>query len=479
MSAAINKIQFKALPSEWVLSFCYLFSLSLTGLGLWFFFAISLFLLIDSFLKKREEFLVQFFILVNYSAFIGNDQFPYFSYMVLFISVVLLIIYRYSKVIRIINWTILVYFIGIVFISTLSSEPLFSQLKLMRVYFGIISYIIPVVLLKESNVSFMEIGRILILYTLLISFFAVVDGFILNGFFFLPNSYLNGEQGVSTWNHLYIAPFSTRFPRIYPHALYLMFVSVYFIARYYRLNIFYWVILLLTIAACRTMSFYAGVVVLYLFALPNRRIVYRGLILVAIVGMILYYVDKNYGGFLRIASTVEQFNGISEAVETEDIERMAEFGSSRVAQAYPKMEMLISEGKLWRGFGFIDFSKVSMNLLMKNMLYLDQSEGSSVEMPSQVEITQIQTILEVGLGGLIFQALIYIFICMVLHRFRYEWQMFAGCLIGVSISGLGGFVGLTTSYVLWVGLALGISLLHRCPKEQSSEIKVTTEITAK
>ena len=77
-------------------------------------------------------------------------------------------------------------------------------------------------------------------------------------------------------------------------------------------------------------------------------------------GTVLYFIDGSMAYVnddyrtiapIRLYSSVNQISEVAEAIDDEDI---AEFGSGRIAQVIPKLELLYNLGYQRRGFGFLD-----------------------------------------------------------------------------------------------------------------------------
>lgn len=470
---------FQADLTEWSLSAIFLLSLSLIGLGLWPFWLVTILIMVNRYVKKREEFIVQLFILATYSGFLNVTQFPVkFTDILIVISVFLFFDNWKNKIVRILAIGCAVYVLGIISIALLSREPMSVQIRMMRYYFVIITFIIPFALLKNRNGSLEKTGRFLIIYSLVICLFYTIDCFVLDGYVLIPNLPINGVIGLSKWYDPYWAPLSFLFPRQMPQGLYILLVSSFFAGKYFRFRTLYWIVIILALIACRTMTVTFGILVVYIFSLGNHKQVYRYLRISLLAVIVIYFIDASTGKYLRVASTVEQFTELKKSIDSNDIEKIAEFGSGRLAQIYPKMELLINRGNLCTGFGFIHPQESSaIELLAYNTLYTDQSKESSLETPAEVEVTQVQTILNIGLLGLFFQTVFYIFLILYIRKVCSEWKLFTLVVIGASIAGLGGFVGLTTLYSAWVGLALGLTVLtFNKTSENSTSIDEITKI---
>lgn len=469
-----KKMEFSASTGQWSRSIVFLFSLSLTGLGLWPFLLVTAIMMLHSYFKEPREFIVQLFVFSTYSGFIGSDQLPVkLSDLMMIASIGLLLFGKLNQKIRPLLVAFLLYVVGVFLLAMTSMESMMVQIKMMRYYFVIITFIIPLFLLRSDRDGLLGCGHYLVVYSLVICGFYIIDGFILNGFVMLPNTYL--EEGVSRWNNLWVDPLTTYFPRKYPPGLFILIPTAYYISRYFRLNLFQWLLIIGAMAASRTMTFLAAFLVVLIFSMSDRHKIRRNVVGLSVGLVIVYLVDLCGGGFLRFSSTVNQFFDLKEAVESGDVEMISEFGSGRLAQALPKMELLLERNRLWTGFGFIHPSESFLTeLILKNPFYPDQSVHSSVEMPAEVEITQVQTVLNIGLIGLLLQMLFYSFIAVYLYRSNMKWQFYFAVLIGVSISGLGGFIGLTTAFTMWLGLALGLSMLHENDKDEEIYVERVT-----
>lgn len=468
-----QKEPFVATSREWVVGLAYLLSLTLIGLQFWPAIIVALLILFNHFKKNQEAFIVELFILCTYSGFIDQESLAIkLSDVLMGVSVLILFLRRFDKTVRMINIIILVYFVGVFFLASLSDEPMSVQIRTMRYYFCIITYIIPFVILRNVPSSFLNIGKYLILYSIIICTFYIIDGFVLKGHAFLPHT--PGAEN-SVWYNPDINLSLTRFPRIYPPGLYILIPAAYYMARYYKLPPILWLMIILAFAASRTMTFISGFIAVYVFAIPNRQLVMKYTKTIVIGAVLLYIVDANTGSFLRISSTVDQFLELKEAIETDDIEKISEFGSGRLAQILPKFDKLIGDGKLMTGFGFIHPQESNrVDLLIDNEYYKDISKSVTIEMPTAVEVTQAQTILNIGIIGLFFQIAIYVFLAVVISKRLKEWKFFVGVLIGVNVTGLGSMIGLITLHSLWLALALGLTLIPGC-KEPTSEISSIEE----
>lgn len=109
-------------------------------------------------------------------------------------------------------------------------------------------------------------------------------------------------------------------------------------------------------------------------------------------------------GKLRIVQLVEQFEVLK---NPDDPELLIKFGTGRMAQILPKIDHMLATGKQYTGFGFLHEDLTTNNeFVIINELYSDVTQ--SEETVARVEVTQIQTILDAGLIGLLIQTIYYL-----------------------------------------------------------------------
>ena len=455
------RIDFNASPSQWAWSIAYLLSLAMIGLKFYPGYPIAFFILADRFFRCREEFTVQLFFLATVSGMYSEISFPFkWCDIMLIGGIVAAVAFRYSRDVTRILLVTGAFIATVVLLALTSSEPMVVQIRLMRYYFLIIAFTIPLILFLTKRPDMDMLMQYIVIYSIAMSAFYFIDGFILCGDVLVPcTPTAGGTPHNSVWNDLFWAPFTTFFPRKWPAGLFIWIIGAWIVATRYRLQTKWWILIILGAISCRTMTFLAGVVVVYLIGLSSR-IKLRKYLLPGIIGLIsLYYIDSSTGSFLRIASTVDQFSDAKKAIESNDIAAVADFGSGRMAQAIPKLLMLFEQDKMMTGFGFIHPSQsaINTNLLYQNEFYHDQSADNSLEMPTVVEITQIQTILQIGIVGLIVQTAFFLIIYLIIRSYSLS-GLYLAVIIGVSITGLGGFIGFIFPASLWVALALALTI---------------------
>lgn len=165
--------------------------------------------------------------------------------------------------------------------------------------------------------------------------------------------------------------------------------------------------------------------------------------------------------FFRIKSSIEQIQAVREAQDDEDI---AEFGSGRIAEALPKLEMVNHYNRNWTGLGFIHPQlTTNTKYIINNEYYKDQSENE--EAATGIEIEFLQVYITVGYLGLIAYFLFFGSTYAMIRKYRYS-RYYLSVLIIVFWFSLGGFTGFTMSHgQIILGLAFAATLLAQRQKE--------------
>lgn len=435
--------RFLASWRQYVSAGIYLFALSLYGLDFYPAILLIFFLLIDSWNSNRVEFVLRFTLLAGCYGFTAPDRgFPVKpSDVALMLSFIAFLFYRKRGVVMKITVAIALYIFFILGLAMLSDESMLIQILQIRNYLSIIYLFFVLYVWADYEFDIKILWHLAIVYSLVVCCFYIIDGFILSGYAFIPNTVIFSDD-TSYFYDLNWAPFSLRFPRKYPPGLYLMALAVYPVARYERLSVWQWVIVFLALFACRTMTFIAALVVTYIVSAGLTRRFIRYCLLAIICLPLFFIADRLSGNHLRIASTVDQFVNFTmpeEQIDGEQVEGLVTFGSGRLEQIIPKIYHQIESGKLLTGFGFLHPQKTTASqFIIDNPLYSDIA--SSEEVVTGVEVTQIQTILDIGIIGFIIQTLFYIYLYRIVRNQR-ESFYFGSTLVIFFIAGLGGFSG--------------------------------------
>lgn len=443
MDTATQKTEFRASFKDYIAPTVYLVSLSLYGLQFYPAIIVTLLMLIQSWKNDRIEFVVRFTLLVGCYGFTDPDRNFGFkpSDVAIILSFIAFLLYRKRGVVGQIAFIIVAYIAVMIIFALLSTESMSIQLLQIRNYSAIIYLFFVLYVWADSRFEITKLWHTIILYSLIICCFYIIDGFILNGYVMIPNTVMFSNN-ISFFYDINWAPFSLHFTRKYPPGLYLLSLAVYPVARYYKLSISQWIIIGLALIACRTMTFIVALAIGYIVSagFTRRFLKYSFAVLGCFVA--LFFVDKITGNHLRIASTVDQFTNFvmpEEQIDGEQIEGLVTFGSGRLEQVIPKLYHQAESHCLLTGFGFLHPQKTTaQQFIIDNPLYSDIS--SSEEVVTGVEVTQIQTVLDMGVLGFVIQTAVFILLYFIVRKSSASLY-FGSMLVIFFIAGLGGFSG--------------------------------------
>lgn len=452
----IEKIEF--LWQDFILPLSFMLSLTLLGLECpiaYFFLAAILYF---SFHSNRYDLLIQSTLLFGvYHYYDENLSFPFkLADIGLILSFIAAIMYRKDKTLWKILYLTAGYFIFLFIIAILSDESFIVQLRRMRQYMYIIYFMFPLLCFGNKVFALKVFIQRITIYAIIISIFIICDSLIFSEHILFPRA----VYGSLVYTDISFIPFS-RFVRIYPQVIFISALLIYPLMSWYSIPKWVWPIAAIATICTKTFSYMGGVIITCFFfqkGLKNKIIQLAVCVCILFMGSI---VDQSLDGALRINHLLSQFKTLLPGKESiyNDIEALAEFGSTRGAQVIPKLELLTDMNRLSIGFGFLHAEKTTNDeFIIHNQYYSDVSKAE--EVASIVEVTQIQTVLDMGLIGLFIQHLFYILIYFIIKKYQYS-SFYLTVLVSVSIWGIGGFAGLCqTQGVLLVGLALGVILLY-------------------
>lgn len=463
-----------ALPGTWPWAVAYL--LSLSALGLEFYPAVLaiVFILARTFVKNRYAFVVQLTLLLGGYALTNSAVTKLnLGWLAFFSGVAMLIVLRKSRYVKriVIAWGL--YAALLFFLALTSEESMRVQLPTYVAYITFIYFMVPMGVFAGHKFDFDHFVRAVFPYVLTICVFYILDAYVLCGWVLIPCSHMWGD-GSSAFNDLSWAPLTGWFVRKYPPGIYTLTLLLLPVARTYRLRWWQWGIVLLALASTQTFTVISGFLLFFLlFQGGFKRVLLYGAI--GIAGAVaLYFVDASMAYVadefeerspLRIKTSVDQILDLTEAVDDEDI---AEFGSGRIAQAIPKLELLYDLGYEWRGFGFLSrFETDNPKFIVENEYYKDQEE--SIEVATNIEITALQIIVTIGYIGLAAHILFFGFTWWVVRRMRHGTYYLSVMLCFVWF-GIGGFEGLISFMgTMTPALALSATLLSDKTEREEKE----------
>lgn len=452
-----------ALPGSWPWTVA--FMLSLAAFGLSFYPAVLplIFIMARSWRHSRYDFLIQLVLVIGGYAYIGpvvtGINFGYFAMMLGGMCAFLL---RKTPVMKKLVGAWCVYALILLVLVVYNDESFRIQSKIWMSYVAFIFFMVPPVAFAGQKFSYDSFVRSVFPYAMICCVFYILDGFVFCGFVFVPQSF--SWNGFSTFNSLNWMPFSGNFIRKYPPGLYFLALLIFPLARQYRLRVWQWGVVLLAMAATQTFTFLTGLVLIYMCFQSSVRkaAAYVGLAVVG--GVALYFVDGSMGAYnyngdfvtpMRIYSSVQQFVDLSNAADDVDL---AEFGSGRLAQAIPNLELLYKLGYQWHGLGFLDkFETDCPKYIVQSDYVKDWSFDLFVA--GDIEIIVLRVFVAIGWIGLFVHILYFAYNYWVVRRLKYSTYFLSVMLFFVFI-GMGGFEGLITCQSqLFVALALAVPVL--------------------
>ena len=451
------------------------FMLCFSALGLKFPLAYLLIpvILINRFRNDRYDFTIMITLLCGEYGITCKNTFGVQIYFAFFcIAVLGLFIYRKSGITKkiVVAWCL--YAAGLITFAMLSEERMAVQYTAIIRYLAIILFIIPLMIFSGDHSFDIRIFfRRLMPYCLIACIWYILDCVIIGGWIFIPNTQ-NPWADPNLFSKFY-SPILTgvfSFPRKYPNGLYILAMAIYPVIKFYKLSKWQWALIFISLATTRTFSFIFALVATYLFFKGQGKKLLKYIVYCIIGFCCLYFID----GFLpyntevkqstlRIKSTIDQIFILQ---EMEDDEDLSEFGTGRMAQILPKMELLYDLNRQWIGFGFLNPEKTTMTkYIIYNPFYTDQSK--SEEVAAQVEVTVIQHILFNGYLGLIMVILFYGYICWTIRKQPYARYTYS-LIMFFCIAGIGGFGGLVfTESLGFIALALSVVVLNAKQMEKA------------
>lgn len=446
---------------HWLNALIFLLCMSMMGLRFPPAYLFVPLILIRSLRKDRYDAVIQLTIFFGGYALISESTLPFKTDdIMLLVSLIGIAIYRKPPLIRKILFGLLLYAAAIFILASFSDESMTIQFRLMRYYFGFIYFIVPLMLFAGREFDFEEFIRRLFPYAIILCLFYVIDGFVLCASLLIPISNVWGGDE-STYNNLTYYGFGN-FQRISPPGLFLLGTIIWSLATKIKLRKIQWLIIAGGLLAAKTFTvIFPTLFCLMLFQRKkSKNITYLliGILLFAVGYMVdstLPVNPENKESTLRIKSSLDQIFVLDEAQDDEDL---SEFGSGRLAQALPKLELMYNYDKQWTGIGFLHPQ------LTKNTKYIIENEyyenvEKKDEVATGIEIAQLQVFLTIGYIGLIIHILFFIWLYIIIRKLKYS-SYFLCVMTFVFIVGFGGTMGWqTTKGLLLMGLAYGAVLL--------------------
>lgn len=349
----------------------------------------------------------------------------------------------------------------ILILAMMSIESMSVQLLMIRPYLMFLYIIIPFAVFAGREFDFDTFCRKLFSYMLVVCCLYILDAYIISGNILVPCTY--GYVPSTFWDP-YCYPLSGYIMRKYPPGLYMLGLLMLPLARFYKLRLWQWVLLFIAAISTQTFTFITALGLTFIVSQRSRMRIFRWIFCGIMALVLAYFVDFllpttiNDGypqSTLRIKSSVDQILALNEAVDDEDI---AEFGSGRLAQAMPKLDLVAKNDKELTGLGFLHPEKTHINqYVIVNEYYTDVS--NNIEVATGVEIGPIQVYINIGWIGLAGHLLFFIVLGLFLKSLPLKSFYWAVLLFNFWLS-LGGFAGLASvEGLLMQSLAWAIPVL--------------------
>lgn len=465
-AAAANRSQRLYLdmsPMDFAWAFGFLLTQTLTGLSFYPAILIALCMMVIAYRTRPYDLCLM---LVFWAGGYSMTRGGYLGSLsaVLLLAVASLVFVRKWRMLKVVILVFAAYFLFMLWIAFMSDESMAIQLRMMRTYTCVIYFLVPILIFANRKFDFEELKRKIFIYGLCVAFMYIIDCFVLFGHVMFPfASFLDPadmEKFSPSWMSPEINLFAFDFPRIGPFPMVFMILLIYPLTKSVKLTAWQWTVFVMMIIASRSATLVIAFVVTFVvFKATGKKLVLY-LVGVVVGCYLLSMVDDSMGGALRVNSTFEQFAVLKPNASDEEL---ATFGTGRMAQFIPKFALLQSYGREWIGFGFLDpASSTSHKYMISNALY--DSVWDIDEVATGVEITQLQTILDMGYLGLIVQTVIYFGLYFIIRKLKYA-KYYLCTIVCASIAGMGGNGGLTLAYALLpIGLVLGGILLANKPE---------------
>lgn len=464
--ARLPKVYFSTSWSE--LRMPLLFMLCLAAFGLSFYPALIFvfFILVNRWRKDRYEFIIMLTLFFGEYGYFGKDDaIISTSDIALVVSAVLWFIYRKPPLLKRILAVILFYAASMLVLASFSLESLSIQFLTIRNYLAIIYIIIPVVCFAGKDFDIHVFFRKIINFSLIISVFYIIDAYIFSGNILIPNTFLWGDAGFSTFYRPAWRPLSFTIFRKYPVGLYLMMLAVYPLARYYKLRWWQWALIIVALFSTQTFTVLTGFVAVYMFLVIKPSKIFAAIFLGILACFALYYIDGLLPvpktdsiakeSRLRIKSSIDQIIALTDMVDDEDL---AMFASGRMAQILPKFELIAHEHKQAVGIGFLHREKSKVNrYIIENEYYVDVEQAE--EVATGVEVIAAQIYINMGYIGLTIHTLVFLILYLMVRRLKDSVYVLSLLCINVWV-GFGGFAGLAQPHgLLLVSLSIAAVVL--------------------
>lgn len=464
-TTAYSRRPYFSLPGEaWRTPLAYMLTLAALGLSFYPALLILMVMWAKAWKSDRYALLIQLTLFFGGYGMLDITFLPLWTAdIALLLSLVLWCIYRKPTVLRRTMVLIGLYAIMLLIFALLSRESMKIQLLVMRNYFGIAYIIVPFAVFSGTNFDIRTFFTRLAPYVFIMCAFYISDSVLIPGNILVPATATWSNDPSTFWDPLFFG--FGNIVRKYPPGM--LFVALLWlpIVRWYRLRWWQWTLIIIGLGVTQTFSVISGFLAAFiLFQNSKRRIwlcIVGGIAFLAALWGIdcLIPVKQDPDSLtersaLRIKSTFDQFIALNEAIDDEDI---AQFGSGRMSQIIPKVELMQRMHKTDIGLGFLHPEKTKINdFIIFNEYYSDESAAE--EVAAAVEVTQVQTFIQIGWIGLILHSLFFVALYFIIRKYRFRVYYVCGLVMmgWLGIGGFGGWISYPSLFIISVSYAVAI-----------------------
>ena len=454
---------------QWRLPVVFMLTLALCGLKFFPAVFFLIVLLVRAFRTDRYTFTVMLMLSLGCYGITDQATFVVKTFdMMLAASLTLFLLMHKTPLVRKLMWLCVAYGVALSAIAMFSIESYFIQILSIRNYVAICCFIIPVGIFAGEKFEMGKFFDALMPFALLMCGFYAIDAFIFKGNILVPRTFAWGAD--SSILHPLMNPFSLAIFRKYPPGMVFIAVAAYPILRYYQLNWKQWTVVILGLLATTTFTVILPFLLLYCIARGLGKYIFVSVGTFIGLFALAYFVDSMLPVYttedgqeqstFRIKSSINQFVRLK---STTEVEELAKFGSGRMAQLIPNLQLVDEEGKELTGLGFLheDYTKIARYEIV-NVFFTDISKNTI--QAGIVEINPAQIYIYAGIAGLIVVYGFYFCTYLMLRKLRYRGLYFCTLFL-VLLMSLGNYATVSNiSSIVSMGFTLGLVCLANRPE---------------
>ena len=455
--------------SEWTAPVLFMLSMALLGLSFYPAVLAVLFLIVQAYRQDRYNMIIMLTLFAGAYGYISENAVGVKNGdLFLAIAVVLMFVYIKPPLVRRTMVVLGLYAAALLVLASFSLESMSVQMITLRYYLMFAFFIIPIVCFTREDFDMHIFFRRVMQYVMIVSVFYIVDAIFLGANVLVPQTYSWSGEAL-TFTSIRIAPFSIL--RKYPPGLYIVFMAVYPLARFYRLRVWQWLLIGVAILTTQTFTLVSAIILAFIICQGRLRQLLKWTFIGVGSFLLLFAldsvlperkIDEETHSALRIRSTYDQFVDVLDAVDVEDV---AKFASGRMAQIIPKVELVNREGKQWTGLGFLHPEKTKIaRYFIDNEYYVDVAK--SYELAFGVENAPVQIWLTIGYIGLFVHILFLYALYRVVRRLKYCGYFLSMLFIGVWMGLSGWFTLISMHGLIMLALSYSVVLLANINKAE-------------